>query len=72
MHILTIAQIIVSILIIGLILMQERSSDISGLLGGGDSGGFYRTRRGLERVAFGATLALVAIFAVISLVTLAR
>ena len=69
MNLITVIQIIVSILIIGLILIQERSSETSGLLGGGE-GGFYRTRRGLERVAFGATLALIAIFAGLSLLAL--
>ncbi len=71
MSLTTIIQIIVSIFVIGLILVQERSSEISGLLGGGE-GGFYRTRRGMERVAFGATLGLVALFAVLSLLTLSK
>ncbi len=67
---LTIAQLIVSVILIALILIQERSSELSGLLGGGGEGGFYRTRRGLEKFAFGATIALVALFALLSLVNL--
>jgi len=51
---LAIAQIIVSILLIALILLQERSSGLSGILGGGGEG-FYQTRRGLEKIIFGAT-----------------
>ena len=53
-----IIQIILSILIIALILLQERSSGMSGLLGG-DSGGFYQARRGVEKAIFYATIVLV-------------
>jgi len=42
--------------------LQERSAGMSGLLGGGDGGGFYQARRGLERIIFWSTVALVAIF----------
>ncbi len=71
MNIITIAQIIVSVALIVLILLQERSSGISGLFGGSD-GGFYQTRRGLEKTLFVATLVLVAVFAVLSLSNLIR
>jgi protein translocase SecG subunit len=50
-----IIQIILSILIIVLILLQERSSGMSGLLGG-DGGGFYQARRGMEKTVFYATI----------------
>ena len=56
-----IIQIILSVLIIALILLQERSSGISGLLGG-DGGGFYQTRRGMEKTIFYATIVLVVVF----------
>lgn len=68
-QILSIAQIIVSLLIIGLILLQERSAGISGLMGG-DSGGFYQARRGLERVVFGATIVLAVIFPILAVLQL--
>jgi protein translocase SecG subunit len=57
----TIIQIILAVAIIVLILLQERSSGISGLLGG-DGGGFYQTRRGMEKIIFYSTIALVVIF----------
>ena len=69
MSILTAAQILVSIILIVLILIQERSSGISGLLGGGE-GSFYQARRGLEKLTFIATMVLIAIFAILSLVNL--
>jgi protein translocase SecG subunit len=60
-------QLITAVSIIGLILLQERSSGASGLLGGGDSThSFYQARRGMERLVFRATIVLVIIFAVLS------
>jgi len=66
---LAIAQIIVSILLIALILLQERSSGLSGILGGGGEG-FYQTRRGLEKIIFGATIVLAIAFAGLALANL--
>lgn len=72
MDLLTIAQIAVSVLVIILILLQERSSagGMAGIFGGGGDGGFYQTRRGLEKFIFGATIVLVIIFAGLALLKL--
>lgn len=70
MDILILAQIGVSILIVILVLLQERSSGMSGLLGGGDGGGFYQARRGLERTIFIATVVLTVAFAALALANL--
>lgn len=60
-------QVMIATVIVGLILLQERSSGASGLLGGGDStNSFYQARRGAERAIFRATIILVVIFAVLS------
>ncbi len=60
-------QLITAIAIITLILLQERSSGASGLLGGGDSThSFYQARRGVERMIFRSTIVLVVAFAVLS------
>lgn len=56
-----IIQIILAVAIIALILLQERSSGMSGLLGGG-SDGFYQARRGMEKIIFYATIALSVLF----------
>lgn len=56
-----IIQIILGILIVGLILLQERSSGMSGLLGG-DSTGYYQARRGMEKIIFSATIIFSVIF----------
>ena len=50
-----ILQAIVSILLIILILLQERSSGLSGIVGGSESAS-YQTRRGLEKLIFTAPL----------------
>jgi protein translocase SecG subunit len=58
---LAILQIILAAAIITLILLQERSSGMSGLFGGGE-GGFYQARRGMEKTIFIATIVLAVIF----------
>jgi len=47
--------------LIALILLQERSSGLSGIFGG-EGGGFYQTRRGMERWLFIATIVLGIVF----------
>ena len=65
--IIEIIQITIAVLIILLILLQERSAGISGLFGGGDQGGGYQTRRGLERVIFWATIVLLIAFTALAI-----
>lgn len=60
-------QLVTAVAIIALILLQERSSGASGLLGGGDSThSFYQARRGVERMIFRSTIILVIAFAALS------
>lgn len=69
---LAIAQIVVSSLLIILILLQEKSSGLSGILGAGTGGegGFYQTRRGLEKFIFASTIVLAVAFAALALADL--
>jgi protein translocase SecG subunit len=67
--VLAIAQIVVSLVLIVLVLLQERSAGMSGIFGG-DGGGIYQTRRGIERIAFVSTVVLVIVFVVISVAQL--
>jgi len=62
-----IAQIIISTALIGIILVQVRSSGLGSVFGGAESA-VYRTRRGLERTLFNATIGLSAAFFIITLV----
>lgn len=57
---LAIVQIVVSTLFIGAILLQQRGTGLSATFGG--EGNVYRTKRGLEKVIFVATIVLAIIF----------
>ncbi len=64
-------EIIVAVLLIILILLQERSSGLSGILGGGEAGS-YQTRRGLEKLIFYSTIVLAVIFIGLALLSLIK
>jgi preprotein translocase subunit SecG len=57
---LTIFQIIVSILLVGAILLQQRGTGLSAAFGG--EGNVYRTKRGLEKLIFVVTIILAFLF----------
>lgn len=58
-------QIIFGILVIVFILLQSRGAGLGTVWGGG--GELYGTRRGIEKMLFKVTIALVALFALVSL-----
>ncbi|HXK35058.1 MAG TPA: preprotein translocase subunit SecG [Candidatus Paceibacterota bacterium] len=60
--ILTWVEIIVSVLLILTIILQQRGADVGGALGGGQEGGVYFSRRGVEKYLFIATIILAIIF----------
>ncbi len=62
-------QIIVSIILITLILLQERASGLSGALGG-QGATPYQTRRGLEKTIFYATIVFAVLFVVLAIISL--
>ena len=64
---LNIAIIIISIALIVSILLQSKGIGLGGLTGG-DSGGVYSKRRGIEKVMFYITIALSAVFLILALV----
>lgn len=68
MQILKITQLIVAVLLIVVILLQNRGTGVSGLFGGG--GNVYVTKRGFEKKLFTATIVLSIIFFSISLAAL--
>jgi preprotein translocase subunit SecG len=68
---LSIIQIILSVLLIAGILMQSKTSGLSGAFGGDDSQGAFQTRRGLEKLVFIATIVIGALFALVSFVIFA-
>jgi protein translocase SecG subunit len=62
-----ITQVVVAILLMAVILMQNRGAGVGGILGG--SGGVYLTKRGIEKKLHIFTIILAAIFILISLGT---
>ena len=63
---LLILQIVVSTLLILVILLQAKGSGISTVFGG--QGGFYRSKRGVEKLFVAATVILAFLFLVLSIV----
>jgi protein translocase SecG subunit len=72
MSYINIAQIIVAIVVIVLVLMQERESGLSGLFGGGDMGGVYQARRGVEKILFIATIVMAILLVALSVIALIK
>ncbi|MFZ0995045.1 MAG: preprotein translocase subunit SecG [Candidatus Dormiibacterota bacterium] len=65
-----ILEMVLAILLIVTILLQTpKSSGLGGTIGGGtDMGGGYRTRRGLEKVLFRASIWLTVAFALVAVI----
>lgn len=63
-------QIIVSIVIVALVLLQQRGTALGSAFGGGGEGGFYSTRRGIQQKLYWATIVLGVIFIVLAIVNL--
>lgn len=66
---LSISQIITSLILIGVILLQAQGTGLGGLFGGG--GEEYRSKRGVEKILFYVTIVLSVIFLGLSLVGVA-
>ena len=64
---LNIVQILVSVVLIGVLLLQARGSGFSATFASDSS--IYRTRRGVEKTLFNATIALAILFIVVSIVS---
>jgi preprotein translocase subunit SecG len=66
---LQIAQIVVSIVLIVLILLQQRGTALGSAFGG-ESGGFYATRRGIQKKIFWGTIVCGALFIILAVLNL--
>ncbi len=64
---LNIVQIFVSVVLIGVLLLQARGSGFSATFSSDSS--IYRTRRGVEKTLFNATIGLAILFIVISVIS---
>ncbi|MGB3714913.1 MAG: preprotein translocase subunit SecG [Candidatus Promineifilaceae bacterium] len=67
---LAVAEIILAIVIIALVLLQAKGTDLGGFMGGGgDTSSGYRTRRGIEVTLHRATVGFSVAFFVCTLLT---
>ncbi|MCX6028446.1 MAG: preprotein translocase subunit SecG [Chloroflexi bacterium] len=62
------AQIIIAIALSVLVLLQTRDTGLGNMFGGGDMG-VYKTRRGVEKTLFNATIGLGTVFMLLAVVT---
>ena len=63
-----IAIIIISLALIASILLQSKGIGLGGLAGG-DAGGVYTQRRGIDKVMFYITIALSTVFLILALIS---
>jgi preprotein translocase subunit SecG len=63
------AQIVLAIAITAIVLIQLKDAGMANMFGGGGDMGVYKTRRGVERTLFNATIILGAVFMLLCLVT---
>ncbi|HMS22781.1 MAG TPA: preprotein translocase subunit SecG [Candidatus Levybacteria bacterium] len=64
----TVIQIVIAVLIVITIILQTRGSSSGMAFGGGTES--YRSKKGMEKILFYATIILAAIFALISILSL--
>lgn len=65
---LPLAQVVIAILLIVLILLQQRGTALGSAFG--QEGGFYATRRGIQKKIFIATIVSGALFIILALLNL--
>ncbi len=63
-----VAQIVLSVALVLVVLLQVRGGGLGGIFGQADT--VYRTKRGVEKTLFQLTIVLVFLFIVISILTL--
>ncbi|MFN2115935.1 MAG: preprotein translocase subunit SecG [Anaerolineae bacterium] len=61
------ALIVISIVLIGLVLLQARGGGLGSMFGG--DGGVYKTRRGMEKTVYNTTIVFAALFLIVSMLT---
>ncbi|MDP2734908.1 MAG: preprotein translocase subunit SecG [bacterium] len=69
MNPLNIVQVVVAVLLVAAILLQQRGGGLGGAFGG-EGGGVYSTRRGLQRKLYLATVVLGVLFIGLALLNL--
>lgn len=70
MNLISIAQIIITILLITTILLQQRGTTLGGAFGGESA--VYHSRRGIEKYLYWATIILAILFVGIAIVNVLK
>ncbi len=65
---LNVAQIVLSIALILVVLLQVKGGGLGGIFGQADT--VFRTKRGVEKTLFQLTVALIILFVIVSIVSL--
>ncbi len=65
---LNIAQIIVSVVLVVVVLLQAKGASLGGMFGS-DSSSVFRTRRGVQKTLYQFTILMAVVFVIISLVS---
>lgn len=68
--ILPIIQIIVAVILVVLILFQQRGTALGSAFGGEGGGGFYSTRRGIQKKLLWLTIIFGALFVILAIINL--
>ena len=68
---LQIVQIILAVAVIVFILLQVRGAGLGSAFGGSSAGSVFKTRRGVERLIFNATIIFIVLFALLSVLAAA-
>lgn len=66
---LSVAEIILAVVVIVLVLMQSKGSDLGSFMGGGGDTGAYRTKRGVEATLHKVTIYFCIAFFIVTLLT---
>jgi protein translocase, SecG subunit len=66
-----VVQIILSVAVIVFILLQARGAGLGSAFGGSSAGSVFKTRRGVERLIFNATIVFIVLFALLSVLAAA-
>jgi preprotein translocase subunit SecG len=66
---LMVVEIVLAIVMVVLVILQAKGSDLGGFMGGGDSSSGFRTRRGIESTMHSATIGFAIAFFVCTFLT---
>ncbi len=64
-----VVQIVLAVAVVVFILLQVRGAGLGSVFGGSSAGTVFKTRRGVERLVFNATIVFVILFALVAILS---